>query len=69
MLYLILYSDVALLLFASLAILPDLTRASLLLYNLGGIAKLLCKAVWLLVLFSLIVNMSRGNILHVWGVL
>ena len=24
-----------------------------------------CKAVWLLELFSLIVNMSRGNLLHV----
>ena len=27
--------------------------------------QLLCKAVWFLELFSLIVNMSRGNLLHV----
>ena len=29
-----------------------------------GIFKVLCKAIRLLELFSLIVNMSRGNLLH-----
>ena len=34
-----------------------------------SVEVVLCKAVWLLKLFSLIVNMSRGNLLHVWSVL
>ena len=31
--------------------------------------KVLHKAVWSLKLSSLIVNMSRGNLLHVWSAL